>query len=733
MNPSDREWLRNLEWTCKKDAMANPNELSALRQMICQFRVSELTSLLHSQNRPKTGRKRELMERSLDLLNGTITNELKRKIQELDQLRNPSRMHQYHGPGIAMSDLDAFGAVGDLFINDDSGLGVPPLKGPVMKAEPGVKLRPLAFYDKIESILKPSKIPGNGTRMSGTQFWIRIPKTCMDKFKAGQGATKEKYLFLLRFFDLSSVSLGHSILNDDLPLSIRLRINDRETTLPPHIPPSKAGVEPRRQKKPVNITPELRHVIEKAIIANLSYIDIGVWCQWKEENQTRRWGVSVDLSEGIPAEQVLERVKANVVPKEETINLIREKLDPNADVACGSISASLQCPVGCIRMTTPVRTRQCSHFQCFDADPYLRMNEKKPTWNCPVCHKKAYFNELVVDEYFAEICKKSKANEVDFEPTGGWTEHKEKKEKKPRVEQPVVSKPDDIVALDDSDDEAPTKESMQEQIDNMKTEEELTFAPAATPTGDDSIICISDDSDDEAAVSPTPKRSRMEPRTTSSPAVHQNGMIGQENVTPIPHHSSQTPSTSSRPPSNIRSHSENPKAAHIPQPDVDALNQYLTPLLGQNPDPNHAAAILQLLASQSHLTQHNANAPPNFSHTQTLASTDPTHWESCNLAISNLQRQLALLLSNPSPELREVSQQVMVCQAIIGNGRLPSSHMATLQASLNAVTSVASSQANSSTIGRQPRIDQMFAPTSRPMSTSSKPSDKPLEPKQEPS
>ena len=61
-------------------------------------------------------------------------------------------------------------------------------------------------------------------------------------------------------------------------------------------------------------------------------------------------------------------------------------------------------------------------------------------------------------------------------------------------------------------------------------------------------------------------------------------------VTPIPHHSSQTPSTSSRPPSNIRSHSENPKAAQIPQQDVDALNQYLTPLLGQNPDPNHAAA-----------------------------------------------------------------------------------------------------------------------------------------------
>ena len=177
------------------------------------FTNSNFQSLLHSQNRPKTGRKRELMERSLDLLNGTITNELKRKIQELDQLRNPSRMHQYHGPGIAMSDLDAFGAVGDLFINDDNGLGVPPLKGPVMKAEPGVKLRPLAFYDQIESILKPSKIPGNGTRMSGTQFWIRIPKSCMDKFKAGQVRFKIAVHFTNQFVggDKGKILISSSI------------------------------------------------------------------------------------------------------------------------------------------------------------------------------------------------------------------------------------------------------------------------------------------------------------------------------------------------------------------------------------------------------------------------------------------------------------------------------------------------------------------------------------------
>lgn len=103
-------------------------------------------------------------------------------------------------------------------------------------------------------------------------------------------------------------------------------------------------------------------------------------------------------------------------------------------------------------------------------------------------------------------------------------------------------------------------------------------------------------------------------------------------VTPIPHHSSQTPSTSSRPPSNIRSHSENPKAAHIPQPDVDALNQYLTPLLGQNPDPNHAAASKfdqsSLKSCDSYLGTDNDKIFQfcNYSpHNLTSRNTTPTH------------------------------------------------------------------------------------------------------------
>lgn len=31
------------------------------------------------------------------------------------------------------------------------------------------------------------------------------------------------------------------------------------------------------------------------------------------------------------------------------------------------------------------------------------MNERKPTWNCPVCDKKALYDTLLIDGYFTEV------------------------------------------------------------------------------------------------------------------------------------------------------------------------------------------------------------------------------------------------------------------------------------------------------------------------------------------
>lgn len=54
-----------------------------------------------------------------------------------------------------------------------------------------------------------------------------------------------------------------------------------------------------------------------------------------------------------------------------------------------------------MRLTIPCRALTCSHLQCFDATLYIQMNEKKPTWVCPVCDKKAPYEHLIIDGYVA--------------------------------------------------------------------------------------------------------------------------------------------------------------------------------------------------------------------------------------------------------------------------------------------------------------------------------------------
>jgi len=53
--------------------------------------------------------------------------------------------------------------------------------------------------------------------------------------------------------------------------------------------------------------------------------------------------------------------------------------------------------LGKVRMKVPCRSVTCDHLQCFDAITYLRMNEKKPTWFCPVCDRHAEYNKLIID------------------------------------------------------------------------------------------------------------------------------------------------------------------------------------------------------------------------------------------------------------------------------------------------------------------------------------------------
>ena len=68
---------------------------------------------------------------------------------------------------------------------------------------------------------------------------------------------------------------------------------------------------------------------------------------------------------------------------------IDQRLSLNLCISCHQL--------GKMRLTIPCRALTCSHLQCFDATLYIQMNEKKPTWVCPVCDKKAPYEHLIID------------------------------------------------------------------------------------------------------------------------------------------------------------------------------------------------------------------------------------------------------------------------------------------------------------------------------------------------
>lgn len=50
------------------------------------------------------------------------------------------------------------------------------------------------------------------------------------------------------------------------------------------------------------------------------------------------------------------------------------------------------------------------------------MNEKKPTWNCPVCDQNTPYDNLIIDELYQEILREcTDCEEVQFASDGSWT------------------------------------------------------------------------------------------------------------------------------------------------------------------------------------------------------------------------------------------------------------------------------------------------------------------------
>ncbi|XP_054724066.1 E3 SUMO-protein ligase PIAS2-like [Uloborus diversus] len=450
---------------------------SDLRNMIMNFRVSDLQVLLGFAGRNKTGKKQELQGRALDLV--------KIKSPAVDMKVRELHGRRYHNQIVRTNSYE----VGDRNVNDrpmphyDSSMNnnypahcnstIRPTvnQGPIASYSSGkpymppiqtanshssfspyidVKFKELPFYDVLHVLMRPCSLVADvAERFQETNYYFTLTPKQAHEIAVSRDATGNfECQILLRFCSLDTSCEQE----DNFPPSISIKVNGKNVTLPNPIPTNRPGVEPKRPSKPVNIT----HCTKLSPTVN-NLVNVS-WAT----TYGRSFAVALYIARQLSSQTLLQRLRANGVGNpDHTTAMIKEKLQQGQDseIAMTSLRGSLLCPLGKIKMEMPCRAITCNHLQCFDASLYIQMNEKKPKWVCPVCDKPAVFKSLVIDGLFMDIATRvpPECSEVEFNENGSWTPIlpvKEPKEPKKAVVEKGPPKAVEIVDVSsDSDSE----------------------------------------------------------------------------------------------------------------------------------------------------------------------------------------------------------------------------------------------------------------------------------------
>uniref|UniRef100_A0A672Z060 Protein inhibitor of activated STAT, 1b n=1 Tax=Sphaeramia orbicularis TaxID=375764 RepID=A0A672Z060_9TELE len=368
--------------------------------MVMSLRVSELQVLLGYAGRNKHGRKHELLTKALHLLKAGCSPAVQMKIKELYRRRFPTKM---------VSPVDL--------------LSLPHLPSALHPVHPDVKLQRLPFYDVLDELIKPTSLASdNSQRFQEACYAFALTPQQVQQISSSMDISGNKCDFAVQVqlrFCLSETSCTQE---DHFPPNLCVKVNGKPCNLPGYLPPTKNGVEPKRPSRPINIT---------SLVRLSTTVPNTIVVSWTSEIG-RSFSMAVYLVRQQSSAVLLQRLRAKGIRNpDHSRALIKEKLtaDPESEIATTSLRVSLLCPLGKMRLTIPCRSMTCSHLQCFDATLYIQMNEKKPTWVCPVCDKKAPYEHLIIDGLFMEILNScSDCDEIQFKEDGSWAPMRSKKE-----------------------------------------------------------------------------------------------------------------------------------------------------------------------------------------------------------------------------------------------------------------------------------------------------------------
>ncbi|XP_033927003.1 E3 SUMO-protein ligase PIAS3 [Melopsittacus undulatus] len=287
---------------------------------------------------------------------------------------------------------------------------------PVHPLHPDVTMKRLPFYHVYDELIKPTTLASSSSqRFEEAHFTFALTPQQVQQILTSRdllpGAKCDYTIQVQLRFCLCETSCPQE---DHFPPNLFVKVNGKLCPLPGYLPPNKSGAEPKRPNRPVNITPlaRLSATVPNSLVVN-----------WSSE-LGRSYSLSVYLVKQLTAVMLLQKLRAKGIRNpDHSRALIKEKLtaDPDSEIATTSLRVSLLCPLGKMRLRVPCRATTCSHLQCFDAALYLQMNEKKPTWTCPVCDQKAPYDDLIIDGLFMEILNScTDCDEIQFMEDGSW-------------------------------------------------------------------------------------------------------------------------------------------------------------------------------------------------------------------------------------------------------------------------------------------------------------------------
>ncbi|NXN90389.1 PIAS4 ligase, partial [Bombycilla garrulus] len=408
------------------------------QNMVMSFRVSDLQMLLGFVGRSKSGLKHELVTRALQLVQFDCSPEVFKKIKELYETRYnkkgseaaPQRAEALPLPAsferavprpLPAAGID-YPALYGKYLN---GLGRLPPK----VAKPEVRLVKLPFYTTLDELLKPTElVPQNNEKLQESPCIFALTPRQVELIRNSRelqpGVKSVQVVLRICYTDTSSPQ------EDQYPPNIAVKVNHSYCSVPGYYPSNKPGVEPKRPCRPINLT----HLMYLSAATNRITVTWG--------NYGKSYSVGLYLVRQMTSAELLQRLKTIGIKHPELCKaLVKEKLrlDPDSEIATTGVRVSLICPLVKMRLSVPCRAETCAHLQCFDAVFYLQMNEKKPTWMCPVCDKPAPYDQLIIDGLLSKILTECEdADEIEYLVDGSWCPIRAEKERSCSPQCPIL-------------------------------------------------------------------------------------------------------------------------------------------------------------------------------------------------------------------------------------------------------------------------------------------------------